>query len=175
MSTGDEASVGVSGEEPGVDEVGFPGADEGAEFPDRDGVEFESLVEEIDGDAGGGESCGVGSGASEDGDPDVELVARESGGEESELLLGSRFVEGGDDQEQTYHGAKSGLWVGASRRTLRNTTCECFFESPGRQAGACPTGRGDSMVHYPSVDGGNSIAEGETGGRESILGRECVI
>jgi len=91
-----------------VDQVGFPRADEGAEFPDGDGVEFETFVEEVDGDAGGGELLGVRAGASEDGDADVELIARESRGEESELLFGSRFVEGGDDQEQTYHGRSWG-------------------------------------------------------------------
>jgi hypothetical protein len=109
-AAGDEAAVGVACEEPGVDEIGLPGADEGAEFPEGEGIELQSLVEEIDGDASGGELVGIGAGAGEDDDADVELVAGEACREECELFFGSRFVEGGDDQEQAYHGLGQRVW-----------------------------------------------------------------
>ena len=41
---------------------------------------------------------------------DVELIAREACREEGELFFGSRFVEGGDDQEQAYHGLGQRVW-----------------------------------------------------------------
>ena len=105
--SGSLAAIGIGREEPGVNDVGAELADVPLKTPKAEGVDLPALADDSDRDAGGAELSFQRTGMREDGDMDVELVARQAGGEQRELLLSAATDERRDDEEDANHGGGS--------------------------------------------------------------------